>query len=178
MSRREATKEANREALLIAAREAFAELGYAATGVRDVVRRTDLASGTFYNYFESKDAIFAAVLAEVGGAARARVRDARLAAAPDRFLEAGFGAFFAYVASDPETFAFLDRNADAVLPIALEELREDLDGRLRAGVDVDYAAHAMVAAGLQIARVMLTRDPASVDEATAFAAGLFRPVLR
>jgi hypothetical protein len=36
----------------------------------------------------------------------------------------------------------------------------------------------MVAAGLQIGRVMLTRDPVDVDEATAFAAGLFRPVLR
>ena len=106
------------------------------------------------------------------------MREARLAAAPDRFLEAGFGAFFAFVAADPDTFAFLDRNAEAVLPAALDELREDLDGRLRAGVDIDYTAHAMVAAGLQIGRVMLTRDPVSVDEATAFAAGLFRPVLR
>ena len=134
LRRREATKEANRAALLAAAREAFAEHGFAGTGVRDVVRRTDLASGTFYNYFDSKEAIFAAVLEQVGGEARAQVREARLAAAPDRFLEAGFGAFFAYVAADPETFAFLDRNADAVLPVALDELREDLDGRLRAGV--------------------------------------------
>ncbi len=178
MTRREATKEANRATLLTAAREAFAEHGFAATGVRDVVRRTDLASGTFYNYFDSKAAIFAAVLEQVGGEARAQVREARLAAAPDRFLEAGFGAFFAYVAADPETFAFLDRNADAVLPVALDELREDLDGRLRPGADLDYTAHAIVAAGLQIGRVMLTRDPVSVDEATAFAAGLFRPVLR
>jgi AcrR family transcriptional regulator len=178
LSRREATKDANRAALLAAAREAFAERGYAGTAVRDVVRRTELASGTFYNYFDGKDAIFAAVLEEVGGAARARVRDARLAAGPAEFLDAGFRAFFAFVAADPDTFAFLDRNADAVLPAALAELREDLDGRLRAGVDVDYTAHAMVAAGLQIGRVMLTRDPVDVDEATAFAAGLFRPVLR
>ena len=62
MSRREATKEANRAALLDAAREVFAEYGYPGTGVRDIVRRTDLASGTFYNYFDSKEAIFAAVL--------------------------------------------------------------------------------------------------------------------
>jgi AcrR family transcriptional regulator len=178
MSRRKATKEANRAALLSAAREAFAAHGYAGTGVRDVVRRTELASGTFYNYFESKDAIFAALLKEVGGEARGRVRRARLAAPPERFLEAGFGEFFAFVAADPATFAFLDRNAEAVIPDALRELREDLHGRLRDGVDLDYAAHAMVAAGLQIGRVMLTRDPVAVDDATAFAVGLFRGMLR
>ena len=178
MSRREATKEANRAALLDAAREVFAEHGYPGTGVRDIVRRTELASGTFYNYFDSKEAIFAAVLEQVGGEARARVRDARLDAGPDGFLDAGFGAFFAFIASDPRTFAFLDRNADAVLPIALDELREDLQGRLRDGVDIDYTAQAMVAVGLQIGHVMLSRTPVAVDEATAFAASLFRGVLR
>ena len=178
MSRREATKEANRAALLAAARDAFAEYGFSATGVRDVVRRTDLASGTFYNYFDSKEDVFAAVLEQVGGAARARVRDARLAAAPGEFLEAGFRAFFAFIAAEPDTFAFLDRNAEAVLPVALDELREDLGGRVRDGVDVAYAAHAMIAVGLQTGRVMLTREPVDVDEATAFAAALFREVLR
>ena len=48
MSRREATKEANRAALLDAAREVFAEHGYPGSGVRDIVRRTELASWTFY----------------------------------------------------------------------------------------------------------------------------------
>jgi len=178
MSRREATKEANRAALLDAAREVFAEHGYPGTGVRDIVRRTELASGTFYNYFDSKEAIFAAVLEQVGGEARARVRDARLDAGPDGFLDAGFGAFFAFIAAEPDTFAFLDRNAEAVLPVALDEFREDLEGRVRDGVDVAYAAHAMIAVGLQTGRVMLTREPVDVDEATAFAAGLFREVLR
>jgi AcrR family transcriptional regulator len=178
VSRREATKEANRAALLDAAREVFAEHGYAATGVRDIVRRTDLAPGTFYNYFASKEAIFAAVIEQLGGEARSRVRGARLAAGPDGFLDAGFRAFFAFIAAEPDTFAFLDRNSEAVLPTALDELREDLEGRLRDGVDVAYTAHAMVAVGLQIGRVMLARESVDVDVATAFAAGLFREVLR
>src|ERR1019366_10095935 len=49
--RREQTKAQNRATILHAAREVFAELGYDAAGVRDISRRTDLASGTFYNYF-------------------------------------------------------------------------------------------------------------------------------
>ena len=150
MSRREATKEANRAAILAAARDVFAEHGYEGAGVRDVVRRTDLAPGTFYNYFDGKDAVFRAVVEEVGADARRRVRDARLAAAtPGGFVAEGFRAFFAFIAAEPETFAFLERNKDAVLPLALGELEQDLqeppqtrhgqrvlrscDGRRRAG---------------------------------------------
>jgi AcrR family transcriptional regulator len=56
--RRERTKAANRASILDAAREVFAEHGYEAASVRDIIRGTDLASGTFYNYFPDKDAIF------------------------------------------------------------------------------------------------------------------------
>ena len=52
--KREQTKAHNRAAILVAAREVFAELGYDAAGVRDVIRRTELASGTFYNYFPTR----------------------------------------------------------------------------------------------------------------------------
>ena len=132
MSRREATKEANRAALLAAAREVFTEHGYEGAGVREVVRRTDLAPGTFYNYFDGKDGVFRALLEEIGAEARDRVRSARLAAkTPEGFVTEGFRAFFAFIAAEPETFAFLERNADAVLPAALDELREDLAGAAR-----------------------------------------------
>ena len=73
--RRERTKAANRAALVAAARDAFGELGYEAVGVRDIVRRTDLASGTFYNYFPDKEAVFRAVVEDDrrrGAAPRAR----------------------------------------------------------------------------------------------------------
>jgi AcrR family transcriptional regulator len=179
VSRREATKEANRAALLAAAREVFAEHGYEGAGVRDVVRRTDLAPGTFYNYFDGKDAVFRAVLEEAGADARRQVREARLAATSNEgFIAEGFRAFFAFIAADPGLFAFLERNAEAVLPAAVEELREDLAERLGEGVDGEYTAHAMVAVGLQIGALMLTREPVAVDEATAFAAGLFARALR
>jgi AcrR family transcriptional regulator len=190
-SRREDTKAANRTAILTAAREAFAELGYEAAGVRDVVRRTPLASGTFYNYFPDKAAVFRALVEEVGGEARRRVRAARVAApSAERFVHDGFRAFFAFIASDPGMFAFLSRNlptirahfGDAVLPAGLGELREDLaeaiESGLMAPVDVDYCAHAMVAVGLELGDRLLAREPPDVDGATAFAAGLFVGVLR
>src|SRR5262249_34993997 len=62
--KRAQTKDRNRQALLDAAREVFTEMGFGAASIRDIVRRTDLASGTFYNYFPDKETIFGAVLEE------------------------------------------------------------------------------------------------------------------
>ena len=59
--KRERTKTANRQAILDAAREVFGELGYDAATVRDIIRRTGLASGTFYNYYKSKEEVFDAL---------------------------------------------------------------------------------------------------------------------
>jgi len=56
--RREVNWKNNRDAILDAGRDVFAEIGYGGTTVRDIIRRTNLASGTFYNYFDSKEAVF------------------------------------------------------------------------------------------------------------------------
>ena len=81
VGRRERTKAANRAAILDAARTVFAEQGYDGASVRDIIRRTELASGTFYNYFPDKDTIFVALIEETGEEARRRVRNARRSAA-------------------------------------------------------------------------------------------------
>src|SRR5687767_6908246 len=53
LSRRAQNKQANREAILAAAQRVFLERGFEAVTIRDVVRETPLASGTFYNYFRT-----------------------------------------------------------------------------------------------------------------------------
>lgn len=57
--------DARRAELVAAARDVFARRGYHAAGVADIIEAAGVARGTFYNYFESKRAIFAAVLDEV-----------------------------------------------------------------------------------------------------------------
>ena len=75
--KREERKAQNRAKLLTAARKVFAEKGLGAATARDIVRETDLATGTFYNYFDSKEEVFTALLEELsrpgarGGARRA-----------------------------------------------------------------------------------------------------------
>ena len=68
----------NRAKLIAAARKVFAEKGLAAATARDIVRETDLASGTFYNYFDDKEDAFRAVFEEFAEPARAAGREKRL----------------------------------------------------------------------------------------------------
>jgi AcrR family transcriptional regulator len=184
--RRERTKAANRAAILAAGRDVFAELGYGAASVRHIVRATDLAAGTFYNYFPDKEAVFRALLHEVGEEARRRVRAARRAArTPREFVEDGYRAYFGFIVEDPRRAAFLARNAGAIRamtedaegPAGIGELAEDLRAAIAAGelphLDVEYGAAAMVAVGLELGQRLLRRDPPDVEGATRFAAGLF-----
>lgn len=59
--KREQNKKANREIILGAARIVFDEIGFEAANVRDIIRNTSLASGTFYNYFKTKEQVFLAL---------------------------------------------------------------------------------------------------------------------
>jgi len=56
-----------RRHLVAVARRVFAERGYHGTAVSDLIREAGVARGTFYNYFESKRAIFQEVLVELAG---------------------------------------------------------------------------------------------------------------
>src|SRR5436305_15208268 len=76
--RREERKAENRAKLLAAARKVFAEKGLGAATARDIVRETDLATGTFYNYFRDKEDVFQALLEESSERTRAAVREERL----------------------------------------------------------------------------------------------------
>jgi TetR/AcrR family transcriptional regulator, transcriptional repressor for nem operon len=51
-----------RERLLEAARELFFEKGYTATGLAEILERADAKSGSFYHFFESKEALLQSVL--------------------------------------------------------------------------------------------------------------------
>ncbi|MDP6979984.1 MAG: TetR/AcrR family transcriptional regulator [Myxococcota bacterium] len=53
-----------RAALLAAAREVFASQGVGATTIQDITDAADVAKGSFYNNFDSKDACLRAVIEE------------------------------------------------------------------------------------------------------------------
>src|SRR5688572_8218050 len=53
------TKAATRERILLAARQLLNEKGYDATTTRDIAHAAEIASGTLFNYFPTKEAIIA-----------------------------------------------------------------------------------------------------------------------
>lgn len=62
LGRRERRKIETRNRLLAAARTLLAEQGADATRINEITEAADVGFGSFYNYFESKDAIVAAVV--------------------------------------------------------------------------------------------------------------------
>ena len=185
--RREQNKAENRAALLKAARTVFAELGYNAAGVRDIVRRTDLASGTFYNYFKDKSEIFSAVIAEMSAELLARHRQGEgrgKAATAEEFLRRHCSVYFHFVAEDPEILAFGRNNVTPIrnlirtpdLQTLATAFRVDMENAMARGAmpktDLDYLIAAISGVVFEVSVVMTMRDPVDPDAATEFATRL------
>jgi AcrR family transcriptional regulator len=184
--KRERTKVQNRHTILDAARRVFAEMGYGATTVRDIVRATPLASGTFYNYFKSKEEIFQAIQDESALRIRPRLREERARAETvEAFISGTFRTFFEYVATDQHSFRAIRRSTDTLrvrmdtpeIIAGFDELREDLEAAIGRGlfspVDADYLMAAIVGVAFEIAERMLRREDADPAAAAAFATRLF-----
>ena len=63
--RRERKKRARRERIYEAARQLFLEQGYAATTVEQIADAADVAQTTFFNHFQSKDAVLREMTGEI-----------------------------------------------------------------------------------------------------------------
>lgn len=184
--KREETKASNRQAIVDAARRVFAELGYGATTVRDIIRATDLASGTFYNYFKSKEEVFQALQDETALRVRPRLRAERIRARTfEAFISGSFRTFFDFVRRDHDSFATMRQHQDMLrvridtpeVLAGFDELRVDLEAAIRDGVmpntDPDLLMAAMVGVAFEIAGQLVQRDDLSVEDAAAFATALF-----
>jgi AcrR family transcriptional regulator len=185
--RREERKAQNRAKLLDAARKVFAEKGLGEATARDIVRGTDLASGTFYNYFRDKEDAFRALLEDMSERSRALVRAQRREPGltmPERVAGA-YRAYFEWAVEERELFQVFRRNAGAIalmpesglFEMGIIELFEDLSDWEEAGdlpaVDLEYLATAGVGMGFQIATHLVDRDPPDVDAATRFCTRMF-----
>ena len=183
--RREQNKAENRTALLKAARGVFAEMGYGAASVRDIVRRTDLASGTFYNYFKDKDEIFEAVVGELTSVLLQRHREGRgRATTAEAFVREHYAAYFNFLAEDVELLALarssftsvrtlLDKPDVRALAKALnDDIRTAIAQGILPNVDVSYLGASMSGIAFEVSMVMVARDPVDPAAAAEFATHL------
>lgn len=185
MGKREQTKLNNREAILNAARVVFAELGYGATSVRDIIRKTGLASGTFYNYFKSKEEVFEAIMDDGMRRIRPRLKADRIRSRNfEEFIRNAFRTYFDYLASDRHTFQMIRGNQpwlrvrmDTPEVLAgFEEIREYIEEDIRDGnlppVDSEYLMAAVVGVAMEIGDRMILRTEVEPRAAAEFATTL------
>lgn len=178
IGKREQTKLNNRESILNAAREVFADLGYGATTVRDIIRKTGLASGTFYNYYKSKEEVFEALMDDGMRRIRPRLKADRIRSRTfEEFIRNAFRTYFDYLATDRMTFQIMRRNPAALrvrmdtpeMIAGFEEIRQYIEEDIRDGnvppVDSEYLMAAVVGIAMEIGDRMIMR--AEIDPQTA-----------
>ena len=196
LGRRETNRIRNRNAILLAARECFREKGYDNSTIRDIVRKTGLATGTFYNYFSSKQDIFAALLTDFLERLNLNLtRYRKTAVTGGGFIESAYLALFRATAEDPLVYELAHRNDHAIrelfgsdiLGLAMLSLEDDIRDAVARGllpnVDQEYLCAAFFGVAYEMGlRVALrsrsaygtrTRPPEEEAQAAAqFAATL------
>lgn len=192
VGKREQTKVQNRQAILDAAREVFGELGYDNATVRDIIRRTGLAAGTFYNYYRSKDEL-AAALSDDGARRFAPILKAQRAKASDweSFVRAAIAAYFDFLADEHKNW-LARRPADephphihgetpemqAVFAEVRDCILEEIARGGAQGADPDYLAAACIGIAREVGDKMLARRPIDTKRATDFAVTMILHGLR
>lgn len=183
--KREQNKQRNRATIMEAARRCFIEHGYDAVTVRDIIGETNLASGTYYNYFPDKTAVFKALVEDSMVEMNRRLHEVRSNARTlDDFLYGAYFVAFQTVAEDPMFFAFILRNEpvvrdfyeDTVFGISINTLKKDIKDAIIRGVipmtDIEFLAAAFYGVGYEMCRSLVERDNKDPERAARMAADL------
>ena len=126
-------------ALLDAAAVEFGEKGFHEGSISGITRRAGVALGSFYTYFDSKDAIFRALVRDMSDQVRDTVAPA-IRAAPDQIAaeRAGLLSFLEFVRGHKEIYRIIDE-AEFVDPEGFRKhymtTVDRIGARLQAGKD-------------------------------------------
>lgn len=170
-----------RAQLIDAARALFSRQGVDATRINEITEQADVGFGSFYNHFDSKDAIVEAVVREtIESQAVALERIARDLEDPAEVVAVAHRHFLSRALRDPEWGWLLIRIdvphrvvTAALEPFAMRDLERGLkQGRFAVG-DPKVALHATGGALLAVMRLMLDGD-APKDADIEHAEGVLR----
>ncbi len=154
-SRRERKKRETRERIVEAATRLFSERGFDAPTVDDIAAAADVAKGTIYNYFDSKEAILFEFLHEIEGQVQAELGRFAEASGP---LSSILGDWLRYQFELKEPYLPLVRVSLSQLVLRLEAFQEHA-ARMQEVVDPPLVAllEALQRRGLIPARADLVR---------------------
>ena len=125
--------------ILDAAREEFGTRGFSDSSIVGITSRARVALGTFYTYFDSKDAVFAALVRDMSDRVRDAVAPAMAGASNALDVEArALAAYLRFVADNKEVYRIIDE-AEFVDPAGFrthyETTAERIAARLSAGIE-------------------------------------------
>jgi AcrR family transcriptional regulator len=125
--------------LLDAAAEEFGEKGFHEASVSSITRRAGVALGSFYTYFDSKDALFRALVGDMSEKVRTSARSAlHEGMGPLEIERAALAAFLRFAAEHKEIYRIIDE-AEFVDPASYrqhyETIAARITDRLRAGAE-------------------------------------------
>jgi len=143
-------REQTRARLIEAAMVLFARQGTERTRINEITELADVGFGSFYNYFESKDAIVSAVLSETAAShAQAIVAATSEVEDPAEVISVAHRHFVRLAIEDPQLAALaveLVFSNQAIIESLRPFAREDLKRAIKAGrvdvPDVEVALHA------------------------------------
>ena len=191
-ARSDTEKEVRRSDILAAAKVVFARKGYHATTIADIAEAAKLSYGSIYWYFDSKDALFHALMEAQGLALRDHVTEALLTTpargSPDAPFRAAVRTTFEFFESDRalvkllfrDSYALGDRFEKHLFGIYegfisdIEKIIEDAQRRgLIIAAPARMVAYSVAALVGQIAhRRLVTHDGLPAEVAADFAVSL------
>jgi AcrR family transcriptional regulator len=144
-----------RRQLLDVALEAFASGGFHRTSMDDVAEAAGVTKPVLYQHFRSKRALYLELLDDVGRQLLEEITKATASAAgPRQQVEAGFAAYFRFVAEHQSAFRLLfgsgprrDRQFAAAVRIVEEAIADAIAVLIEADIDDDHRrllAHGIV----------------------------------
>lgn len=183
-NKRQINKANNRSLIIEAGINVFLEKGISNTTVRDIIRKTSLASGTFYNYFKSKEEVLIAALDDVAILIGQELRDQRSKARNlEEFVSFQVRPFFEFAQDHSDIFMILNSNLNDVqsfnietpmMSLELEYLKEDVIKAIKKGilpdVDVDYFCAIMrhVTEGVALSFITNKNSNKNINESIKF----------
>jgi AcrR family transcriptional regulator len=129
--------------LLDAAAAEFGDRGFHEASISGITRRAGTALGSFYTYFDSKDAIFSALVRDMSqGVARAAAAGVSPGAIGVQREREALAAFLGFARQHKEIYRIIDE-AEFADPAVWRAHYEGTASRIRARLDESVAAGAM-----------------------------------
>src|SRR3954451_1642730 len=184
------------EQTLRAARELFAERGYAAVTMDEIAAAVGVTKPLLYNYFGNKERLYIACMEPAGASLIETIAESVGGSAnPGDALGAGVRAFFSFLDSDRAAWAVLfdetlphggevfDRVAayrGQIVELVSASLLGQLPGRRREKVQIEFEAlsTALLGAAEGLARWWLRTEAISAEEAAELLVSTVEPGLR